>query len=382
MLLCGIIDELRQAPAEKTHLTDFFCQANDGLYNNATNVLRGILYILVAEKVSLFSHIEVEYRLAGKTWVQDVNTGFVQSKMLMNIFNDPNRGNMTIIIDALDECVKGQDFLLELITKASSYSLLKWIVSSCNLPFIDRKLDNTSNKANLCLEQNATHVSAAVRSFIKHKVNELKSQWEDNTKQHEVQRWLVAKADNTFLWVALICEELRKTHEWETLDILKDIPPGLKELYTRKMKKIEGLKQKSPEFCRTLLATVSIAYRPLGLEKLRALSGLPPIITKRSTAELVSMCDSFLTLQDEVVGFVHQSAKEFLLENAVAKMLPEGPSHQHYLIFSRSLGVMVMGGTLQRDMYNLRHPGRSVESITKNPPEKDLLSNARHSCIH
>lgn len=131
------------------------------------------------------------------------------------------------------------------------------------------------------------------------------------------QHCLVAKADNTFLWVALVCEELRKTHEWQILDVLKDIPPGLKELYTRKMKKIQGLKQKPREFCRTILATVSTAYGPLGLEELRALAGLPPIVTKRSTAELVSMCDSFLTLQDEVVGFVYQSAKEFLLENRI-----------------------------------------------------------------
>lgn len=53
MLLCGVIEELRQAPAEKPRLAYFFCQANDGLYNNVTNVLRGILYNLIAEDASL-----------------------------------------------------------------------------------------------------------------------------------------------------------------------------------------------------------------------------------------------------------------------------------------------------------------------------------------
>lgn len=47
MLLCGIINELNELIAKKALLFYFFCQATDLRINNATAVLRGLLYLLV-----------------------------------------------------------------------------------------------------------------------------------------------------------------------------------------------------------------------------------------------------------------------------------------------------------------------------------------------
>jgi hypothetical protein len=63
MLLCGIIDELR--PLTKltdakacTLLSFLFCQATDLRINNATAVLRGLIYLLVKQQPSLISHTQ------------------------------------------------------------------------------------------------------------------------------------------------------------------------------------------------------------------------------------------------------------------------------------------------------------------------------------
>ena len=47
MLLCGIVNELKKSTAATELLSYFFCQATDSRINNATAVLRGLLYLLV-----------------------------------------------------------------------------------------------------------------------------------------------------------------------------------------------------------------------------------------------------------------------------------------------------------------------------------------------
>ena len=47
MLLCGIIDELKKQTVGINYLAYFFCQITDTQLNNATAILRGLIYLLV-----------------------------------------------------------------------------------------------------------------------------------------------------------------------------------------------------------------------------------------------------------------------------------------------------------------------------------------------
>jgi hypothetical protein len=57
MLLCGIVNELHSLLPNNALLLYFFCQVTDSRINNATAVLRGLLYMLVVQQLSLVSHI-------------------------------------------------------------------------------------------------------------------------------------------------------------------------------------------------------------------------------------------------------------------------------------------------------------------------------------
>ncbi len=46
MLLCGIINELKST-SDRSLVLFFFCQATDASINNATAVLRGLIYLLI-----------------------------------------------------------------------------------------------------------------------------------------------------------------------------------------------------------------------------------------------------------------------------------------------------------------------------------------------
>ncbi|KAE9566315.1 Vegetative incompatibility protein [Colletotrichum fructicola] len=95
---------------------------------------------------------------------------------------------------------------------------------------------------------------------------------------------------------------------------------------------------------------------------------------------IISICGSFLTIRQDTIYFVHQSAKDFLMNEAypaLGQILPSGIAHQHHAIFSRSLDVL--SRTLRRDIYELRKPGSSVEDTSPHP---DPLASLKYSSAH
>lgn len=91
----------------------------------------------------------------------------------------------------------------------------------------------------LLLELNENTLSAAVDSFIQHKINELARKKKYSPKIRDaVQHHLTSKANGTFLWVALVCKELAKVSKWDVQRKLENFPPGLDELYGRMLSQL------------------------------------------------------------------------------------------------------------------------------------------------
>lgn len=53
MLMCGIIDELEHEMDYDAKVSFFFCQATDERINNATSVLRSLIYLITEKQPSL-----------------------------------------------------------------------------------------------------------------------------------------------------------------------------------------------------------------------------------------------------------------------------------------------------------------------------------------
>src|SRR5207248_2000523 len=184
MLLCGIVNELKKSMAKTDLLSYFFCQATDSRINNATAVLRGLLYLLVDHQPSLISHIRKKHDHAGKALFEDANAWVVLSEIFTNILQDPSLNSTYLLIDALDECVADLPKLLDFIVQKSSVSpRVKWIVSSRNIIDIEQRLRLGGHKVRLCLELNAESVSRAVSIYIEYKVLQLAQQkkYDDKT---------------------------------------------------------------------------------------------------------------------------------------------------------------------------------------------------------
>jgi hypothetical protein len=103
----------------------------------------------------------------------------------------------------------------------SSSPRVKWLaVSSRNRHDIEERLRINDSPVELSLELNAELecVSGAVDAYIEHQVSELaRMKRYDNKLQNQVRDERHQKANETFLWVALVCKELRDVKKWDVL---------------------------------------------------------------------------------------------------------------------------------------------------------------------
>lgn len=381
MLLCGLINELQNSILQRNLLSYFFCQATDSRINSATGVIRGLLYMLVDQQPSLLSHVRRKYNHAGKALFEDANAWGALSEIFTSMTQDRGLETTYFVIDALDECVADLPKLLDLIVRTSTSSpRVKWLVSSRNENHIEEKLKSIGDEAKLSLElkQNAEQVARSVDAYIDHKLSCLESLREADLRK-QVRDELHRKANGTFLWVALVMQELEKPESWDPLAVVEEAPAGLRQLYDRMMEQIQRLSAKNVDICQSLLCITAVAYRPLYLAEMGSLcrSAGRATIVAETVRKIAAMCGSFLTVRDEQVYLVHQSAKDYLSDKMHAAALPS-QGEIHYNMFAQSLELL--SNSLKRNMYHLVEPGCSIEEIRV--PDPDPLGTARYSCVY
>ncbi|KAM0464510.1 hypothetical protein ACHAPV_002337 [Trichoderma viride] len=377
MLMCGLINELKADGV--TRPSYFFCQATNSQLNSATKVLCSLAYSIACEDELALAYVMEKYEHTGKELFSNTNSWTALSQILTHILRNISLKDKVFIVDGLDECVINLQLLLDFIAEAPGLSDAKWIVSSRNWSIIEERLNAKSQKLSLSLELNEQSISDAVRVYIKHKVHQLANIKKlDQTSRDIVQNHLLANANGTFLWVALVYKELFKggVKKRHLQDLMAAFPPELGPLYARMIEQV--YESRDRKICLQLLGLMSLTYRPISLLELTSFVQIPG--NDDGTEELediVATCGSFLVLKNDVVYFVHQSAKEFLLNNTSDQIFDSGKARKHYDIFSRS--IRILSQTLRRDIYKLRHPG--AQPSVSNVPNPDPLAPLQYACL-
>lgn len=375
MLLCGIIDELEKSAPNAVFY--FFCQASDPALRSAAYVLRGLIWLLVRTRPGLISYVREEYDQTGADIFFNHNAWHALSQMFTAILNDDATADCVFLVDALDECTDGQENLIDLISRLSNTCKARWIISSRNWQTIEGQLDSVSADARLQLELNTTAIAEAVHDFINHKVKELaRGKRLTDDVRAKLNEYLVANADDTFLWVALVCEELSKLDvaARHILQVARSFPSGLTRLYERMMAVMSQSRDK--KLCEAVLALSAVATRPLTLSEIATLDRKLDDVSEdlEAITYIVRSCGSFLNIRGDTVHIVHQSARDYLIQ--ASEIFPLGIAQQHYEIFFSSLNTMHR--KLHRNMYQLESTVL-IDEIT--PPEHQPLNGMQYACI-
>ncbi|KAI8182759.1 Vegetative incompatibility protein HET-E-1 [Colletotrichum sp. SAR 10_86] len=359
MLLCGIIEELEKNELDR--LCYFFCQATDPRLNNATSVLRGLIYQLVTRYPWLLEPVVDRYKDGGDKRFEGPNAWETMSEILVSILNDQHRSK-----------------LLRFIKKLSDDSRTKIIVSSRKWTEIDESLsDNDRNLSTITLELHDSLITKAVESYIDRQVAQLANRKKfDDDICFKIRKHLRENSHDTFLWVSLVCQALfdGNVKKHNVMKVVKTFPPGLDALYTEMVDSIPSV---DAHLCREMLAIVSVLKRPVTVEELLPLIQSPFDGDVESLEVVITCCGSFFNIQGGKIYFVHQSAVDFL--QSKAKMLPS-IADRHYSVFRGSLEVLNKPEHLKRDIYGLQEPGMSFTEIEQ--PNPNPLSALQYCCIY
>ncbi|KAL2126810.1 hypothetical protein VTI74DRAFT_191 [Chaetomium olivicolor] len=373
MLMIGLIRQLSHQPvALSPALSFFFCQGTDTALNNATAVLRSLIWLLLLQQPYLISHLLQKYKKSGADLFRDQNAFIALSEAFRNMLKDPQLSPVYLAVDALDECAQGRKDLIDLISTSLILSQnVKWLISS--RPEVDLLAALKDRDTNSFVELDTQRLAAPVSAYIDHKLTVLKGRKGYNGSvlakvSHEVRE----RAENTFLWVALAFKVLEIVHGGYAVKRIREMPPGLLELYDHMMTRIEEGQVIEPQDCKTVLVVTSLAFRPLSISELSVLADLPLELAETA----IEMCGSFLTIVKGTVHLIHQSAKDYLEKNYKLRLQPAGPAQGHSEIIRRSTDAM--SSVLRRNMYNL-DLGLKPENMT--PPDPDPLAPIRYSCV-
>ncbi|KAL7788073.1 hypothetical protein V8C43DRAFT_323873 [Trichoderma afarasin] len=394
MLLCGIIEDLEKISGINSNLGYFFCQATDSRINSASSVIAGLIFSLIKQNPTLFSPIckQHEDKLSQ---LDGPNAWAVLGDIFEAVTQVGGIPAPICVVDALDECEQDCKLLLSLILKTSHH--VKWLLSSRNVKDIERglRLIEPARRLSLELKENAENVSKSVDVYINNSISDIEALEDDEGLQIKTVTTLKRKANGTFLWVALVIEQLRDTDRRNVEEVLEELPEGLENLYDLIVQRANAkLRQKDREACRILLSIVTTAERPLHLEELHIFISSQWAHYKSSydildMKDIVKDCGSLLAIRDDIIYFIHQSVKDYIVGNAYNSIFPSGIQYQHRKMFETSMSAM--SRILKQDVYNLRDPQRRMGDIRRSvdlrhmgdikPPYPDPLVPIKYSCV-
>ncbi|KAL5352139.1 hypothetical protein ACLOAV_002084 [Pseudogymnoascus australis] len=376
MLMIGIIRKLfKQAAVSAPTLSYFFCQSQgktDPPLNNATAAMRSLIWMLVIQQPHLISHLQLEYGSSGKALFTDTNALVAMSRVFTNMLKDKGARPVYFIVDALDECDQGLENLCKLISTSLTLSdKVRWLVSS--RPEVD-VLSNLKNPhISRIIGLDGQSLERPVNAYIDHKLSTLKGrEGYDADTLAVISIKIRQRAMNTFLWVALVFNELDTVEGWDAISIIEKIPPSLSKLYDYMMIRIEDGNEQNRQRCKNVLVASSLALRPLSLSELAVLAGLLPKINPET---IIKKCGSFLIIRKEMVSPIHKSAKDYLMDHQ--SRLQGGTIQGHVDISRRSIDTMSQ--RLKRNIYSTQHYGPESKDITA--PNPDPLALIRYSCV-
>ncbi|PYH89874.1 WD40 repeat-like protein [Aspergillus ellipticus CBS 707.79] len=320
MLLMGIIKELTSSlsvgSGDPAVLYFFFPRTNKELDNN-TAAIRGLMWLLLRHRPVLMRHLEQEYDSAGEGLFTDQFAFDSLSRIWEKMLKDSNIGQVVFIVDALDECndtdrVPLMELLGKSLPQAETPSNIKILISSRPESDISMTVPGLFCPHMHSIDLGNRLMASQFDIYITEKKRQLSEKMKNPAHLEKIVAKLRRKASNTFLWVSLVCKELFQSPSYAWESILDEVPRELKKLYEFLLNRLDNPKLDNRViYCMKVLALTTLAYQPLHMDEVEHLAQLPD----QSAAEVIQDCGSFLTILDDMVYFIHQSAHDYLLEH-------------------------------------------------------------------
>ncbi|KAF3074393.1 hypothetical protein CFAM422_003627 [Trichoderma lentiforme] len=293
-------------------LAYFFCNSSFDKQKTATSVVRGLLLQLVQQHPRLLDHhVLPKYKERRSELFKSFNALW---KIFLATATDQNIGQTYCIVNALDKCdQESQDILLHQLKDSfqnqHQVALLniRILITSRPYPEIREFLQVFINKdlaSSIKIREDINRYIQAKVAYLAIRKNYTKS------VQQTISSILRDKAESTFLWIGLACEQLEKFLAKDAIRVLLEMPKGLHSLYRSLLDTaLEGSEE--VYIIRRILGLVAVCARPLSLLELSEACQLyedEDMETRvQFTRDQIASCRLMVIVQDEKVLLLHQS---------------------------------------------------------------------------
>jgi ankyrin repeat protein len=315
MLSVFLVEVLEQ----KKSVVYYFCTSEDERRNNASAVLRSLLWQLTRIFQDLAQHLLThlgpeEFAASRKL---DVSLSSMETLWMMftTMCRDPRVDQLVFIIDGLDECdQKSRDWLASKLCDLRTDSNLQH-KHPPKIIIVSRVIHRLRLCDKLQLDpDNDGKIGKDIECFVAERVQKL---WAmggfDEKHRQRVESTLLIRSEGTFLWVGFAIAELQtKQTVLEVEQSLDDLPAGLPALYGRMLRRIAD---QHTEAITKILQWTALSARPFSLSEL--VEAIHCKATKYHSAvevvrDLVTLCHPFLVIQSKA-GFRETISADRLL---------------------------------------------------------------------
>lgn len=333
ILSYSLAQHFREIGARSRTVLVYFCQ-NKNKQTDARAVLIGLIFQFIDRHRSMIDHVRKVYDLQGRSMIQSFALLW---SLFLKILQDPKSGFVYIILDALDECERSScRQLLESISDMLSNSLysvpkgarVKFLLTS--RPFLHESYAATKQvlQSRISIDDSQPGYVDDLRKYIRERIDEISQnrQFSSHVRQYLYES-MILKADQTFLWIQVALASLETsflTAKTDLEKIITSIPEDLANTYKRYLTSIPTHHQDDASHLLKLLLASS---RPLRLDELNFAytlksthSTVDDVIqdTQNARAHTVQgILGPLIRVSALQVSLVHQSVKEFILEQSV-----------------------------------------------------------------
>lgn len=331
VLVKHLVDSVLQTTESRT-VCYFFFKDDFSDQKNIINALCCLLRQLFLKRRILFSNEILHQFIAGGETFE--NSFSELWKTLIQVSKDSSAGEIICVFDAIDECEdQGRSLLAQELCKlygATNDFHLKFLLTSRPYGQIHRgfwpleipelPVIHLSGES----EDEIRKISQEIDIFIRSKVKDIGNQLPlIKEEQDLLLQGLMQIPNRTYLWAHLTLDLIMKDLSIDRARIanaVSGIPKEIDEAYEKILSKSYDVEE-----AKKILHIVVAAARPLTLEEMnlalalqnshRSNNDIELKPEERFRQELRDICGLFITILDSKIYLLHQTAKEFLLED-------------------------------------------------------------------
>ncbi|TGJ83961.1 hypothetical protein E0Z10_g4814 [Xylaria hypoxylon] len=325
-------------PRSQTTICYFFFKDQD--QNTVRQALCALLHQLLSLKPSLIRHAMEQFDKDGEGLINSTRSLW---NVLENAAKDTQAGPVIMVLDALDECIESEfEDLMRNLESQSSHGKLKYLLTSRPYEQIVSKfqrLIDTFPYVRIPGEEESETISQEVNHVIKYRVEKLakEKRLSDKVKGRLTER-LLGIPHRTYLWVYLVFDYLEterfKMTERGIDSTIETLPKNIYQAYEKILNK-----SKEDPMVRKALSIVLVASRPLRISEMnvalnintatKSIQDLDLEEDEDFKLRLTSWCGLFVSIYHGRVYFLHQTAREFLLDLPSPATIPSEVRWQH-----------------------------------------------------